>query len=222
IAKQIVERANKSIGEFGPIFGALGMLDTTDPEQMKANMQKLKDDNPTAVAQRAALREAIDFKSYEFNCHGVELNQRYKSGAVVADGAMPKYKRDAELYHQPTTWPGAKLPHAFVYHGTETHSTLDLIGKGSFTLITGIGGEGWVKAAAALSKSRGLTIATRVIGPGRDYEDHFGDWAKLREISEAGCLLVRPDGIVAYRHNDAAKDAKKSLDDALTHILGLN
>jgi 2,4-dichlorophenol 6-monooxygenase len=221
IAKQIVERANKSIGEFGPIFGALGMLDTSDPKQMKANMEKLKDDNPTAVAQRQALREAIDFKSYEFNCHGVELNQRYKSDAVITDGPMPKYKRDAELYHQATTWPGAKLPHAFVYRGTETFSTLDLIGKGNFTLITGIGGDAWVKAATALAKARGLHIATRVIGPGRDYEDHFGDWAKLREISEAGCLLIRPDGYVAYRHNGAAKNAEKLLGDALNQILGL-
>ena len=38
IAKQIVTRANQSIGEFGPIFEALGLLSTNDPEQMKANM----------------------------------------------------------------------------------------------------------------------------------------------------------------------------------------
>ena len=38
IAKQIVTRANQSIGEFGPIFEALGLLDSTDPEKMKQNM----------------------------------------------------------------------------------------------------------------------------------------------------------------------------------------
>ena len=31
IGKQIVDRANKSIEEFGPIFQALGLLDTKDP-----------------------------------------------------------------------------------------------------------------------------------------------------------------------------------------------
>ena len=44
IGKQIVERANKSIGEFGPIFGALGLLDSTDPDVMKANMEARKED----------------------------------------------------------------------------------------------------------------------------------------------------------------------------------
>jgi 2,4-dichlorophenol 6-monooxygenase len=221
IAKQIVERANKSIGEFGPIFGALGMLDTTDPKQMKANMEKLKDDNPSAIKQREALRNAIAHKSYEFNCHGVELNQRYKSDAVVSDGtAMPKYRRDAELYYQATTWPGTKLPHAWVFKTGEKLSTLDLIGKGKFTLITGIGGEAWVRAAKAISKAQGIAIETRVIGTGCDYDDFFGDWANACEIDEAGCLLVRPDGYIALRHAKAARNADGVLGDALAQILG--
>ncbi len=36
IAKQIVTRANKSIEEFGPIFKALGLLDSVDPVKMQA------------------------------------------------------------------------------------------------------------------------------------------------------------------------------------------
>ena len=45
------------------------------------------------------------------------MNQRYASGAVVADGtAEPEYKRDRELYYQATTWPGAHLPHVWVEH----------------------------------------------------------------------------------------------------------
>ena len=63
VAKQIVTRANQSIGEFGPIFEALGLLSTKDPEQMKANMAKLKDNNPQAAEQREALRKAIAFKN---------------------------------------------------------------------------------------------------------------------------------------------------------------
>jgi 2,4-dichlorophenol 6-monooxygenase len=188
---------------------------------MKANMEKLKDDNPASVRQREELRKAIAFKSYEFNCHGVELNQRYRSAAVLSDATpMPKYKRDAELYHQPTTWPGTKLPHAWVFRNGAQLSTLDLIGKGKFTLITGIGGEGWVKAARVLGKERGLDIETRVIGTDRDYDDFFGDWATLREIEEAGCLLVRPDGYIAFRHAGAAKNAGESLGNALTQLLG--
>jgi 2,4-dichlorophenol 6-monooxygenase len=221
IAKQIVTRANKSIGEFGPIFEALGLLSTKDPELMKANMAKLKDNNPTAAEQRAKLRKAIDFKSYEFNCHGVELNQRYASNAVVGDGTPePDYKRDKELYYQATTWPGARLPHVWLERDGKRVSTLDFCGQGQFTLITGIGGEAWVEAAKAIATARGIGIRTVVIGPGRDLEDVFGAWFHVREIADNGCLLVRPDQHVAYRSMTAATDARKQLGDAFTQLLG--
>ena len=125
IAKQIVDRANKSIAEFGPIFEALGLTNTSDPVQMRANMEKRKDINPTAEKQRAALRDSISYKSYEFNCHGVELNQRYQSHAIVSDGLPePAYTRDQELYYQATTWPGARLPHAWLGKQGKNISTL--------------------------------------------------------------------------------------------------
>lgn len=115
VARRIVTRADKSIGEFGPIFQALGMEDGVDPEVMQANRDHRRDPGPEAEAQRARLRQAIAAKRYEFDAHGVEMNQRYRSGAVVADGQVePPFELDAELHHQPTTWPGARLPHAWV------------------------------------------------------------------------------------------------------------
>jgi len=224
IAKQIVDRANQSIDEFGPIFEALGLLSTSDPEQMKANMAKRKENTPEAAKQREALRKAILFKSYEFNCHGVELNQRYESQAVVSDGTqMPDWERDHELYYQATTWPGAHLPHAWLRHdehGDQIVSTLDIVGNGRFTVLTGIGGEAWVEAAKAIAESTGLPIDGHVIGPGRDYQDIYGYWPEQREVSEAGCILVRPDQYVAWRHHDAADNAAELLAEALSSLLG--
>jgi 2,4-dichlorophenol 6-monooxygenase len=222
VAKQIVTRANKSITEFGPIFEALGLLSTSDPDQMKANMAKLADNNPAAAEQREALRKAIAFKSYEFNCHGVELNQRYESEAIVPDGTpAPEWKRDQELYHQASTQPGAHLPHVWLFDAQHREvSTLDLCGKGRFAIFTGIGGEGWAAAAEEIAAETGLEIDVRVIGPGRDYQDYAGDWAVMREIGEAGCLLVRPDQFVAWRAHEAAADAKAKLGAALSQVLG--
>ena len=117
IGKQIVLRANKSIEEFGPIFEALGLLGTTDPEQMRANMEIRKENSPRGAEARAKLKAAIELKNYEFNAHGVELGHRYRSGAVIADGTPePEFTRDPELYYHPTTWPGARLPHAWLEH----------------------------------------------------------------------------------------------------------
>ncbi|WP_445680694.1 FAD-dependent oxidoreductase [Radicibacter daui] len=221
VARQIVERANKSIEEFGPIFESLGLLSTNDPQQMKRNMEARKQATPAAAEQREKLRKAIAFKSYEFNCHGVEMNHRYRSAAVVADGTPePAWRRDPELYYQATTWPGARLPHLWLEQEGRRLSTLDVAGKGRFTLLTGIGGEAWVSAAAIVASSFGIEIAAYVIGPGRDLIDIFGDWAEMREVGEAGCVLVRPDQHVCFRADGPSDEARTVLQQALTKILG--
>ena len=222
VAKQIVTRANKSITEFGPIFEALGMDGSMDHTRIEANMASRCDPTPAGEAQREALRRAIDAKVYEFDCHGVEMNQRYHSTAVVTDGQPePAADRDMELHYQPTTWPGARLPHAWVYDRKGSKlSTLDLTGHGQFTLITGIGGEGWIAAAKAVSEALGLPIRTVTIGPRADYEDHVGDWHRQRDIADAGALLVRPDHHVAWRSAGPVDDPAAALTRVLTSILG--
>jgi 2,4-dichlorophenol 6-monooxygenase len=222
IAKQIVTRANQSIAEFGPIFEALGMDGGVDHDKIQRNMDARCDTGEKAEKQREALRKAIEFKKYEFDCHGVEMNQRYASAAVIADGSKaPGDGIDMELHYVPTTWPGARIPHVWVFDRQgKQHSTLDLTGHGAFTIVTGIGGEAWVEAAAKVGKELGLTIRTQVIGPRRDYEDHTGDWARAREISDSGCLLIRPDHHVAWRQQKVSPSAPNDLKAALTSILG--
>jgi len=222
IARQIVTRANQSIGEFGPIFAALGMDGGVDHDKIQRSMAARCDATPAGQAQREALRAAIDFKTYEFDCHGVEMNQRYASTAVVTDGQTPPAPNaDMELHYQPTTWPGARLPHVWVFdRNGARQSTLDLTGKGRFTLITGIGGEAWIAAAEALSQTLGLPIRTLRIGPRCAVEDHGGDWARAREITDAGCLLVRPDHHVAWRSATLSADPKADLSRVLNAILG--
>jgi 2,4-dichlorophenol 6-monooxygenase len=218
IAKQIVERANKSRTQFGQIFRALGM---TPDAPAGRTIDSRKDDTPEGAAQRDELREAIELKDYEFNAHGVELGQRYSSAAVVPDGTTePEYALDPELYYHPTTWPGARIPHCWLTRGTETVSTLDVVGKGRFTLLTGIGGDAWVKAAAAVSDETGVPVESFVIGPGRELEDLYGDWARRREITDTGCLVIRPDAHVAYRSNDLPTDPTNSLTEAFRSLLG--
>jgi 2,4-dichlorophenol 6-monooxygenase len=223
VGKQVVDRANQSIGDTSRIFDALGLLNTADPELMVAHMAARKDTTPEAEKQRAALREAIAFKDYEFNAHGVELGQRYSSTAVVPDGTPPEEPvRDPELYHHPSSRPGAKLPHAWL---TTDHrrqvSTFDLGGHGRFTVFTGIGGDSWVRAAATVGERLGVDVAAVVIGPGREYDDLYGDWARVRGIEDGGVLLTRPDNYVAFRQTGAASaaEAEAALQSALRTVL---
>ncbi|WP_344056158.1 FAD-dependent monooxygenase, partial [Prauserella halophila] len=80
VARQIVVRANTSAREFGALFSALGLDTASDAEQMHARLEERKDDTPEGAAKRAAVREAMELKNYEFNAHGVELGQHYDSG----------------------------------------------------------------------------------------------------------------------------------------------
>lgn len=222
VGKQIVTRANQSIDEFGPIFQALGLLETRDVAQMQANMEARKENSPHGALVREQLRKAIELKNYEFNALGVELGQRYNSAAVVSDGTPePAYSRDPELYYHATTWPGARLPHCWLGHGGQKVSTHDLAGKGRFTLFTGIGGEQWVAAAAEAAARTGVDIAAFVVGPGREVLDLYDDWARLREVGEQGCVLVRPDAHVAWRHHDLAADPTAELGRVIDQILGM-
>jgi 2,4-dichlorophenol 6-monooxygenase len=223
VGKQIVDRANQSIGETSRIFDALGLLNTEDPELMVEHMAARKQATPDGEKQRAALREAIAFKDYEFNCHGVELDQRYESTAVVPDGTpLEQPVRDPALYSHVTSRPGAKLPHAWL---TTDHrrqvSTLDLGGHGRFTVLTGIGGDSWVRAAAAVGERLRVDVTAVVIGPGQEYDDLYGDWARVRGIDDGGALLARPDNYVAFRQVGDASDgeAEAALESALRTAL---
>lgn len=224
IAKQIVTRANQSIDEFGPIFDAIGFLSTTDPDQKKANMAKRKDNTPEGVAQREALRQALLFKKYEFNAHGVDMNHMYASSAVASDGtSAPVPERDPELHYFRTSYPGTKVPHNWFrkgpFGGTEKLATLDLCCQGRFTLLTGIGGEGWVEAAKAYGEATGVHIETVVVGPGQDVEDIYQEWADIREVGEDGCLLVRPDGYIGWRAQSAVADPHELIAGVMNQIL---
>jgi 2,4-dichlorophenol 6-monooxygenase len=221
VGRQIVLRANQSIEEFGPIFHALGFSDTGDPEVMNQRMRARTANTPEAAIQREELRAALELKDYEFNAHGVELGQRYRSGAIASDGTPePEYLQDRELYYQATTWPGARLPHCWLGEGGHRISTHDLAGKGRFALLTGIAGERWIESARTVAGRLGVEIAAHVIGPGRRYTDLYDDWARLREVAEDGCVLVRPDAHVAWRAAALGDDPTARLNAAMQLILG--
>lgn len=223
VGKQIVERANGSALDYPPIFEALGLLSGGDADAVNAAIEGRKAATPEAKARRQALRKAIAKKNYEFNTHGVELNQRYKSAAALPDSEEPSFARgDAELYYEATTWPGAHIPHAWVEHDRKRVSTLDLCGQGGFTLLTGIGGEAWRDAAANAEIQFGLPVRVVSIGPaGCDAVDIYGDWAGLSEIEDEGAILVRPDMFVAWRSNGTDGNESKRLSEALMQILSL-
>jgi 2,4-dichlorophenol 6-monooxygenase len=83
------------------------------------------------------------------------MNQRYASAAVVPEPEVGEevWERDRELYLQATTRPGAKIPHAWLINAKGRRvSTLDVTGKGQFSVVTGLAGGAWAEAAAQLDR----------------------------------------------------------------------
>jgi 2,4-dichlorophenol 6-monooxygenase len=223
VGRQIVDRANLSRDQFGPIFEALGIAGGSDEEGIAAGLAACRAETPEGAKRRRALDEAIAVKNYEFNAHGVEMNQRYSSSAVAGDASPEEtWARDRELYCQPSTRPGAKLPHAWLAgdHGQRL-STLDLVGGGRFTVVTGVSGLSWEAAARGCAGRLGIEIGVARIGAA-GMRDAYGEWARVREIDEDGCLLVRPDGYIAWRQPGAPPDDRQAagqLAGALSRIL---
>ncbi|WP_229053481.1 FAD-dependent monooxygenase [Aeromicrobium sp. Leaf350] len=216
VGKQIVARANQSRKDYA---GLREFFDRDADDPVTAGLEKLKAPTPEGAAAREQLYKALELKNTEFNAQGVELNQRYISTAVVPADGDEVWARDRELYLQATTRPGAKIPHAWLV-GTEGKrvSTLDVVGHGRMTLLTGLSGAAWVTAAEKLDLP---FLRTVVVGtPGAT--DPYGYWRQVREIDEAGALLVRPDGYIAWRQTDAVwddTDALHQLEDALSSVL---
>ena len=207
VGAQIVARANQSRLDYAPLNRCFRDTDAADP--VAAGLQQLADPGPEGVARREALAQALKLKDYEFNAQGVELNQRCVSRAVIPDADVQAevWRRDPQLYVQATTRPGAKLPHAWLVGADGRRvSTLDRVGKGRFTVVTGIAGRTWAEAVGAL----GLPwLQVLQIGlPGA--QDAYAGWHAVREIEEAGALLVRPDGVVAWRRHQGVADVAQA------------
>lgn len=224
VGAQIVARANQSRLDYAPLREC---FDTSDPAggapAIEHGLARIKAPTAEGAQLRAKVNAALHLKNTEFNAQGIEMNQRYHSSAVIPESGLAEeeFVLDPILHVNATTRPGAKIPHAWLVGEDGLRiSTLDVTGGGRFTLVTGLSGQAWKRATAKLNLA---FLDTVVVGePG--YEDPYCYWARVREINEAGALLVRPDGYIAWRQSAAVWEdeaAQAQLSEALNSVLGL-
>jgi FAD binding domain/Aromatic-ring hydroxylase, C-terminal len=162
---------------------------------------------------------ATEYSAGRVFCAGEAVHRHPPSNGLgsntsVQDSYNLAWKLAMVLHHQATTRPGARIPHGWlVDEDGHRLSTIDIVGKGRFTLVTGVSGTAWVAAAA------GLPIeVVRIETSG--LRDAYGDWHRAREIGEDGCLLVRPDGYVAWRVSSPPPDPAGALTRVFSRITG--
>ena len=223
VAAQVVERSMKNIELFMEVAAAMGFSGGQTSEQGWAAYAELAQSTEQASAKRQNLRKVLDRQQYHFAAHGLELGVRYERGALVAephgDSSVPE--ADPLLTYVPSTVPGAYLPHAWVEADSRRASTLDLCKSGELTLITGHGGADWALAAQALRERLGVPVSTVSIGLRLDWRDVDEDWAALRGVGDEGCVLVRPDRVVAWRSKGRVADPEQVLESVFREVLAL-
>ena len=224
VGAAIVARANQGMRDHFPWQELIGMLEP-DLARRREILAEFEDLGPKGRARRAAFQRAIEKTETEFHGLGIEMNQRYMSDAVYTadETAPPPAVPDDDIRtHQITTYPGRRLPHAWLNTRTPGArvSTIDLAGHGRFCLLTGPGGQAWKEAARAVAAGPlGVEVAAYSIGWKQDYEDVYFDWARRREVDEDGCVLVRPDRFVAWRSTGMVDDPRGKLEEVLSKVL---
>ena len=146
----------------------------------------------------------------------VLVGYQYRSAAVVTDQPAPADPDAVSLVDELRGQPGTRVPHAWVQHGGQRISTLDLLGP-SFTLLTTEDGASWAEAAAAVAADLGVTIDVHRIGG--DTVDPEGAWAAITGLKPTGALLVRPDDFVGWRAEELPAEPEAELRQVLSTIL---
>ena len=194
-----------------------GMIPGAPAEANVAAFMTLLSDGYEGDWARGRMREVLDTQRTEFQAHDLELGFVYEGAAVIGDGTEAPPRAPMGDVYVPCTRPGHRLPHVWVSRDGERVSTHDLCGRGRFVLITGDAGAGaWKTAVAQVVEALGLTVDVLVIDRGNDTE---GRWATLRQTSDAGAVLVRPDVHVGWRCASLPADPAAALQAALVAIL---
>ena len=133
----------------------------------------------------------------------------------------PPHRWTTIRVYQPTTRPGAPLPHAWIDDEDGNRRPIkDLVTPDRFLLIAGEDGHAWCEAAAQLAEESGVPIdAVRIGHLDGDLYDPRCAWLRQREIDSRGAVLVRPDRFVAWRARTDCADPRGVLASALSQVL---
>jgi len=186
-----------------------GLLNTYD-EERRAIGELTVEQAYTRYVTRVApylgtegMQELVDDFSIEIGC-------RCNSAAVV-----PEPGDERSLHEHPRESkgrPGSRAPHVLLDRDGEQVSTLDLFG-GGFVVLAGADGAVWQAAALGAADQLGVPLEGHVIG------DTATGFSEAYGISRAGAVLVRPDGVVAWRAVGAQSEPGRALRRALASVL---
>jgi 2,4-dichlorophenol 6-monooxygenase len=171
-------------------------------------------DSPGGALRRARLREFLGTQRIEFQARAVEMGyDYYASPAVVQDGSPAEAPDPWGTEYRQNSRPGHRLPHAWLHREGRRLSTHDLLRPGRFLLLAGADEQGWARAVDVVAEQFDVAIDRVRIDE--------GTWLELRGHDDAGALLVRPDGHIAFRAPSGVADHEQAIAAAIGKALGV-
>ncbi len=203
------------------IGAALGVSHENTPEQNMAQLRRMWSGRPGDAGHRSGVLRVMRAQSMEFSELNVEYGYCYQSAAVVPDGSAASAPCDDIRVYQPSTRPGAPLPHAWIDdEDGHRRPVKDLLAPGRFLLIAGEDGQAWCDAARQLAAEADIPLdAVRIGHLDGDLYDPRCAWLRHREIASDGAVLVRPDRFIAWRSPAGNGEPRTALAAALSQIL---
>lgn len=223
VGDAVVRRANDGMLVHRELWSMLGLT----PESRAEAMALLESRSPEGRIARDRLDAAFEATDSEFQALGIQMNQSYLSSSISKaepSDSLPKIEHFDMLKEVVvSTYPGYHLPHVWLAKSGQKPriSTLDLCKHGTFTLLTGVGGQCWRDAVTNIQHSNpGIPITAFSIGFRCDYMDIYRDWKRVRAVEEDGAVLVRPDQFCCWRYYTSSMDSTSLLRSALEQALG--
>ena len=191
-----------------------GLLDTYDAERRPIGALMVEQAY-TRYVTRVAPYLGTDGMQPIVDDFALELGCRCNSPAVVLepgdDTRCTQHPRESKGH------PGSRAPHVFLKRAGERISTLDLFGRG-FVMLAAPSGESWHRAAVAAGDALDAPIESFVVG-GAELADPDGAFPDAYGLSDAGAVLVRPDGVIGWRSVTADGDSERAVREALGQLL---
>ncbi|PYH67654.1 uncharacterized protein BO88DRAFT_426878 [Aspergillus vadensis CBS 113365] len=150
-----------------------------------------------------------------------ELGYCYRTGAFDFDNGKDKGAPKAwGNPHEPNAVTGSRLPHINLIDRTRNDkaiSSLDLV-RVNFVLLTADSSSPWLPAAAA----QAVTVdAFELSQTSNLIADPDGCFKRLCSMDDGEAILVRPDGLIAWRGKASCVGHSETLAAVLSKILGL-
>jgi 2-polyprenyl-6-methoxyphenol hydroxylase-like FAD-dependent oxidoreductase len=150
----------------------------------------------------------------------IELGSVYSSDAILDEEQGLRTAVLLEDPRHPSGRPGTRVPHIVLHRNGAAISTHDLA-RSRYALLAGRRGHHWTQAAKALAAA-GITLSAHRIAADGDLADPAGCFENTVGIGAEGALLLRPDGVIAWRTADAHQDARARLGEVMRRLTFLS